>query len=87
MPKDEYDPEDPNVLVGIPMPEEPAAGEEMARSLIEEYCLMGYDPTQILSLFESPFYLITHQIYRVKGKERIAHWIDETFDSFRKERV
>ncbi|HLG18436.1 MAG TPA: hypothetical protein VI895_01305 [Bdellovibrionota bacterium] len=78
MPKDEFEFDDPNVLVGMPMPDDPAANEEMARTIIEEYARFGHPKEEILKLFESPFYLITHQLYKAHGRETILRWIHES---------
>lgn len=69
MPKDEFDQEDPFALVGMVL-----AGEQdaesfalMGRCFIEEFVRMGWDDTQILLLFQDPFYRGPHTVFQAKG--------------------
>ncbi len=66
---------DPMELVGIGLP----AGDPaiMARCLIEEYLLLGWDEQRIALLFTRPCYRATHGLYQALGEERIRALIGE----------
>ncbi|MCC7484939.1 MAG: hypothetical protein IT529_08085 [Burkholderiales bacterium] len=69
--------EDPMALVGVGLPAgDPAA---MARCLIEEYLLLGWDERRIALLFARPAFRATHGLYRTLGEERIRALIGEVF--------
>jgi len=65
-----FNPEDPFTLIGVGLDEDPddEALTEMAWSVVEEYVRMGCTGDQILRLFHSPFFQLSHQILRVKGE-------------------
>lgn len=67
---------DPMELVGVALPADPA---EMARCLIEEYLLLGWDERRIGALFARPGYRATHGLYRTLGEERFRALIGEVF--------
>ena len=65
-----FDSDDPFTLIGVGLGEDPddEALTEMAWSVVEEYVRMGCTGDQILRLFHSPFFQLSHQILRVKGE-------------------
>jgi hypothetical protein len=83
MPKDEFVAEDPMQLVGMVMPGEPGMLEAMAAALVEEYVLLGWDETRLMTLFVNPLFLATHRIYRQKGEAYVRELVRETCARFR----
>ena len=68
---------DPMALVGVSVPAgDPTA---MARCLIEEYLLLGWDERRIGALFARPGYRATHGLYRTLGEERFRALSGEVF--------
>ena len=66
MAQKEFDPEDPMELVGV---EAPGGDPDQALdTIVQEYLWLGWNPLQILMLFRSPQFGVTHQIYRQKGE-------------------
>lgn len=83
MPKDEFVAEDPMELVGMVMPGGPGMLEAMAEALVEEYVLLGWDATRLMTLFVNPLFVATHRIYRQKGEAYVRELIDATCAKFR----
>jgi hypothetical protein len=52
--------------------------DDMARTFIEEYTLMGWTPVRILGIFRRPFYGGAHDAYERLGEERIVTLIEQT---------
>lgn len=77
-----FDPEDPMALTGAVLPlsekESVAAEEEMARTIVEEFALLGRDDEEILKLFRNPFYRFPHQVYRARGEKYVRNLIRKT---------
>jgi hypothetical protein len=69
----EVDPEDPLQLEAALVEGEPLL---MLDSLIEEYALQGLDSSEILQLFENPFFLATHSLMQQMGKPFIQRRIE-----------
>jgi hypothetical protein len=67
--------EDPVELVGVVLPS--GNMDHMAECLIEEYMLLGWSDTQLMSLFTSPFFQLTHQIYQARGDAYVRSLIRE----------
>ena len=67
------EPSDPLEIVGVvldrPMDEE--AVEEMARTFVEEFALMGWPAKRILGMFHTPFYAGAHAALHRLGEERV----------------
>jgi hypothetical protein len=74
------DAEDPLEIVGVVFdrPIDGAAHEEMARTFVEEYALMGWSARRLLDMFRRPFYAGAHDAYERMGEARIAQLIEET---------
>ncbi|MFN3979671.1 MAG: hypothetical protein ACK4SA_04710 [Caldilinea sp.] len=83
MPKDEFVAEDPMELVGMVMPGAPGMLEAMAETLVEEYVLLGWDATRLMTLFVNPLFVATHRIYRQKGEAYVRELIDATCAKWR----
>jgi hypothetical protein len=83
----EFDPEDPMELVGVAIPE---GDDDLALDgIVQEYLFMGWNVTQIMFLFTSPYYGATHQIYERKGSayvtERVHHLASQWADGWIRE--
>ena len=75
-------------LVAVPIPG--GTQEEVLDNLVAEYLSIGWSPTQIMFLFQSPQYVATHQIYLSLGKDHVKEkihqlagqwsrgWLDQT---------
>lgn len=74
MSKNEAGPEDPMEMVAVAVP----GGnlEDTLDAVVREFILMGWRPPQILALFRSPRYGMTHQIYLAKGHDHVKARID-----------
>ena len=68
MPK-EFDPEDPNELVGVAVPG--GDSDQVLDGIVHEYLLMGWTALEIMMLFRSPYYGATHQLFREKGEDQV----------------
>ena len=84
MPYNDPDPTDPNVLVGVLLPEDAEATREMAYVFAEEFARMGHDKQQILALFKNPYYGGAHGAYRALGEEATSAIIDECIGAWGK---
>jgi hypothetical protein len=75
-------PEDPLEIVGVVLdrPIDRRGLNDMARTFVEEYALMGWPAKRILTLFRQPFYGGAHDAYEVLGEERIVELIEQTID-------
>lgn len=75
MPKDEVDADDPMELCGAPMCAEDERG--MVEAVIDEYVRMGFSPAEVLTLFTSPHYAMTHRIWTQHGEAYVRACIDD----------
>ncbi|MFQ5876000.1 MAG: hypothetical protein ACE5JL_19675 [Dehalococcoidia bacterium] len=64
-----FEPEDPMELVGVELPDGDA--RQTLDDIVQEYLLMGWRSDQILHLFHSPNYAMTHRIYRQEGADSV----------------
>ncbi len=71
MPYDDPDLTDPMEMIGIELPAEESAMEELARVFAEEFARMGFDERQLLQLFRTPFYAGAHHAYLALGEAKI----------------
>ena len=73
-------PEDPLEIVGVVLdrPIDRRGLDDMARTFVEEYALMGWPAKRILTLFRQPFYGGAHDAYEALGEARILELIEET---------
>ncbi|MBI2082176.1 MAG: hypothetical protein HYT76_01270 [Deltaproteobacteria bacterium] len=73
------DPEDPFEMVQqfIDVPADDRFYDQMARTFIEEYLMMGWSDEEIFSLFQEPFYRGTHDILQKKGEAFVKSLIHE----------
>ncbi len=65
------------VAVGIVTAEDTT--DEMARTFVEEFALLGFNASRVLSLFRNPFYAGAHMIYERRGEEFVRRLIREVF--------
>lgn len=74
-----FEEDDPYAFVGIgfAVPEDIDAAGEMARTIIEEYALMGYTYADILSMFLNPSFLGPYSIFQSRGAEYVKQMIEE----------
>ena len=81
MPTKEFDPHDPFDLIGteIPMDDEDGVDtvDQMARTVIQEYLMMGWNDKIILGIFANQTFRGPHTAYQIKGKERVSQLITE----------
>ncbi len=73
------EPDDPMALVCVAMPGGPegeAAFAEMAEALAEEFFRIGYSKARVLKMFRTPFYRMTHAIWRAWGEERVRTLVE-----------
>ena len=68
-------PDDPLELVGVRLPQ--ADPRAMARCVIEEYLLLGWDERQLMLLFSRPCFRATHRIYQALGERGVRALIEE----------
>ncbi len=73
-------PDDPMEIVGVVLdrPIDDRGLDDMARTFVEEYALMGWSPKRILEMFRRPFYAGAHDAYERLGEARIVELIEET---------
>jgi hypothetical protein len=76
----EPDAGDPLEIVGVVLdrPIDRRGLDDMARTFVEEYTLMGWSPRRILGVFRQPFYGGAHDAYEALGEERIVALIEQT---------
>ncbi len=77
----EPDASDPMEIVGVVLdrPIDRRGLDDMARTFVEEYALMGWPPRRILETFRRPFYGGAHDAYEALGESRIRELIAETY--------
>ena len=75
------DAEDPMEIVGVVLdrPIDVKGLDDMARTFVEEYALMGWPPHRVLEMFRRPFYAGAHDAYEALGEDRVRSLIGETF--------
>jgi len=73
-----FEPDDPMGLVGVAVPADADALDEMARCLVEEYLREGWAAERLLGLFRNPFYRTPHLIYRARGEEYVRVLVADT---------
>jgi len=78
VPPKRFEPDDPMQLVGVALPADADALDEMARCLVEEYMREGWEEDPLLELFRNPFYRGPHMIYRARGEAYVRAVIAET---------
>ena len=78
MPKDDPEPDDPHVLVGVSLPGDATAVREMAAAFIDEFAQLGFERERLLQLFENPFYAGAHAALEVLGAAEIAGLVEES---------
>jgi hypothetical protein len=66
------EPEDPMELMATPAPGDP---DVMLECLVQEYAWMGWDPAQLLDLFQSPLYPVLNQLLAAYGEEEVRRRI------------
>lgn len=74
-------PDDPMALVGVRLQQ--ADQRAMARCLIEEYLLLGWDERQLLLLFTRPCFRASHQLYLQLGEAGVRALIEEVCAGWR----
>ena len=72
-----FEPDDPLALVGVAVPADADALDEMARCLVEEYGREGWEEERLLALFRNPFYRTPHMIYRARGEAYVRRVIEQ----------
>jgi hypothetical protein len=77
LPEKEVEQDDPLEFVGMGIPAGPNADEDLARAVVEEYLLFGYDRDRLVRLFSDPYYAGTHRVWREKGQAFVERVIDD----------
>ena len=77
----QLEPDDPYALVGVvfAVEEEEELDRQMARTIVEEYALLGMPRQKVWRLFRSPFFRGTHAILERRGEAFVREVIDEVF--------
>ena len=78
MPKDDPEPDDPHVLMGVSLPADAAATRDMAAAFADEFAQMGFDRARLLQLFESPFYAGAHAARELLGEAEIVRIVEDS---------
>jgi hypothetical protein len=78
MPYDDADATDPMHLVGVGLSDGPGAMRRMAAVIAEEYARIGFDPGQLLRVFENPFYAGAHRAYLALGRAQVAEIVERS---------
>src|SRR5512139_176160 len=76
MPYNDPDATDPQMLVGVVLPDA-TDSREVAYVFAEEFARLGQSRDQILWMFRNPFYRGAHSAYRALGAEAIAAIVGE----------
>lgn len=73
--------DDPMEFVAVGMP----GGDPdlMAECVIEEFLLMGWSDSQLLTLFKHPRFQATHQIYLERGEDYVRALISRVCTAWR----
>jgi hypothetical protein len=74
-----FESEDPFETVAVAIATVEDTTDEMARTFVEEFALLGFNAERVLSLFRNPFYAGAHMIYERRGEEFVRDLIREVF--------
>jgi hypothetical protein len=77
MARKEFEADDPMELIGVVLPADAEAIQDMAYAFAEEFARMGFDANRIMRLFQQPFYAGAHQAYGALGEAAIRTIIEE----------
>ena len=72
-------PEDPFEMVAVAVSTTEDTTDEMARTFVEEFALMGFTAERVMRLFRHPFYAGAHMVYERRGEAFVRGLIDEVF--------
>jgi len=76
------DGEDPMELVGVEVPADAGAVEEMVRTYAVEYRRLGWERARILATLRSPWYAPAHGAWLQLGEKRCGELVDEALEPF-----
>jgi hypothetical protein len=79
MPKDEFDFEDPLELSGVGLVTSEDNSELMSECICEEFLRMGYNPRQVLALFQNPNYIGPNMVCQNRGEPFVRAVIARVF--------
>jgi hypothetical protein len=74
-----FDPEDPLALCRVGIVTDEDTTNAMAECLVEEYLRLGYQPAQLLALFQNPFYTGLHLVLQRRGEAHVRALIADRF--------
>ena len=77
MPYEDPDITDPMMFVGVTLPGNAEATQDMAYAFAEEFARMGYSAERILHLFRTPFYKGAHGAHKALGEASIRKIVNE----------
>ncbi len=85
MPVKKFDPHDPFDMVVTPVPLEDGRDglDEMARTIIQEYLIIGYGEKAICRMFRESKYTGPYSIFRQRGKKYIDGLVREETENYR----
>ncbi|GIW39832.1 MAG: hypothetical protein KatS3mg076_0409 [Candidatus Binatia bacterium] len=69
--------DDPEMLVGVAVPADPASAREMAYVFAEEFATLGYGAERILRIFRNPHYLGPHRALELLGEDEVRRIVGE----------
>ena len=76
----EFEPDDPMELVGVSVPD--GDPDQVLDGIVQEYLMMGWSPRQILFLFRSPYYAVSHQVLTGKGEDYVEERVRRLADKW-----
>ena len=79
----DFEEDDPYALVGqgFPCPEGYDSMEEMARTFIEEYALLGHSEEFVFGLFRNPRYQGPHEVLVARGEAYVRGLLSGVYES------
>ncbi len=81
------DPDDPMELVGVALPQGDVDYDYMARCLVEEYVMLGWNDVQLMSVFTQPNFQATHRIYHDRGEQYVRSLIRSVREQWSRGRI
>lgn len=76
----EFEEEDPMQMNATEITCDEKQFDEMVEAIIEEYLMMGWNNEQILKLFNTKFFQLTHSIRLTKGEDYVRNKIQVVRD-------
>ncbi len=74
-----FEQDDPFQMVAVGIATAEDTNEDMARTFIEEFALMGMTAPRILGFFRNALYAGPHMVYQQRGEDFVKDLIAEIF--------